>query len=174
MRLVIGVQRDPAVDFEAAVAFCNAAIGELEELQADDAALAGAWRVLTMIHIYRSDTEKTGIAAAHALERARRAGYVRGEGEAVFFLTLSRLVGPTHAEEALRDCEQLLVESPGPMSAASVLTMMGMFHAFLGRFDEGRRLVRQGREAFRELGFLVFSEDLAITDAYVEFHAGDA
>jgi tetratricopeptide (TPR) repeat protein len=60
------------------------------------------------------------------------------------------------------------------MSTASILTMMGMFHAFLGRPEEGRRLVRQGRDAFRELGFLVFSEDLAITDASVEFHAGDA
>src|SRR5262249_22158053 len=60
MRLVIGVQRDPAVDFEAVVASCEAAIGELEQLHAD-AALTGAWRVLTMIHIFRSDTEKTGI-----------------------------------------------------------------------------------------------------------------
>jgi len=173
MRLVIGVQRDPAVDFDAAVALCDAAIGELEQLHAD-AALAGAWRVLTMIHIYRSDAEKAGIAAASALEQARRAGYVRGEGEAVFFLTLSRLVGPTPAEEALRDCEQLLVESPGPMSTASVLTAMGMCHALLGRSDEGRRFVREGRDAFRELGFLVFSEDMALNDAWVEFHAGDA
>ncbi len=127
-----------------------------------------------MIHIFRSDTEKAGIAAASALEQARRAGYVRGEGEAMFFLTLSLLIGPTPAEDALRDCEQLLVESPGPMSTASILITMGMLHALLGRYDEGRRLVREGREAFRELGFLVFSENMAITDAWVEFHAGDA
>jgi tetratricopeptide (TPR) repeat protein len=173
MRLVISVQRDPAVDFDAVVAMCDAAIGELEQLHAD-AALAGAWRVLTMIHIFRSDTEKAGIAAASALEQARRAGYVRGEGEAMFFLTLSLLIGPTPAEDALRDCEQLLVEAPGPMSTASILITMGMLHALLGRYDEGRRLVREGREAFRELGFLVFSENMALTDAWVEFHAGDA
>jgi tetratricopeptide (TPR) repeat protein len=59
------------------------------------------------------------------------------------------------------------------MSTASVLTMMGAFYAMLGRFDEARRLVREGREAFRELGFLLFSENMALTDAYIEYHAGD-
>jgi hypothetical protein len=91
----------------------------------------------------------------------------------VLFLTLTRLVGPTPGEEALHDCEQLLAESPGPMSTASVLTMMGALHAMLGRSDDGRRLVREGRDAFRELGFLLFSENMALTDAWVEFHAGD-
>src|SRR6266516_2547532 len=68
-----------------------------------------------MIHLFRGDTEKAEIAAERALEGARRAGYVRGVEEAVFFLVLSRLVGPTPADKALHDCEELLADSPGPM-----------------------------------------------------------
>jgi hypothetical protein len=83
----------------------------------------------------------------------------------LFFLVLSRLVGPTPADKALHDCEELLADSPGPMSTASLMTIMGAFHSMLGRAEEGRRLVRQGRAAFRELGFLLFSENMALTEA---------
>src|SRR5262249_5973640 len=118
-RTVIAAQRDAAAfDVAAAVASTEAAIGELELLGAD-AALAGASRVLFMLHLRRADSEKAELAAQVALERARRAGYVRGESEATFFVVLSLLVGPTPVDEALRRCVQLLTDSPGPMSAAA-------------------------------------------------------
>jgi class 3 adenylate cyclase/tetratricopeptide (TPR) repeat protein len=172
-RSLIRLQTNPpGFDFEAAVESANAAIVELERLEADQA-LVGAWRVLFIVHLFRADTVNAEIAAERALECARRAGYVRGEGEALFYLVLSRLVGPTPAADALAECERLLADPPGPMAAAALLTMMGGHRSMLGDVDESRRLVRQGREGLRELGFEHYWVNMAMTDAFVEYHAGD-
>jgi class 3 adenylate cyclase len=172
-RMMIRLYRDPVgFDFDGAIPAAEAAIAELERLDAWTA-IAGVWRVLYIMHLFRADTERAELAAERALDAARRAGYVRGEAEGVFFLALARLVGPMPASEALHDCEQRLAESTGPLTTASLLTVMGGFQGMLGNIEEARRLVRDGREGLRDLGFLVYSENMALTEAFVEFHAGD-
>jgi tetratricopeptide (TPR) repeat protein len=129
--------------------------------------------VLFIVHLFRADTVNAEIAAERALECARRAGSVRGEADALFYLLLSRLSGPTSAADALAECERLLADPPGPMAAAAVRTMMGCHHSMLGDVDESRRLVREGRDGFRALGFEHYWVNMALTEAFVEYHAGD-
>jgi class 3 adenylate cyclase/tetratricopeptide (TPR) repeat protein len=162
----------PGFDFDATVTAVNGAIAELEALDAHQA-LVAAWRVLFIVHLFRADSVNAELAAERALECARRAGYVRGEGEALFYLVLSRLAGPTHAAVALTECERLIADPPGPMAAAALFTMMGGHHSMLGHVDESRRFVRQGRDGFRELGFEHYWVNMALADAFVEYHAGD-
>ena len=171
-RTVLEMFSNPAVDLAGAAASVEAAIPELERLEAD-AALSVVWKVLFIIYMIWHDVARAEEAANNALEYARRAGQVRWEGEAQWFVALSLLVGPLPCREALRRCEALLGEAPGPLSSASVLTIVAALRALLGDTDEGRRLVRQAREGYRELGFVLYAENMGQVEAQIEAHAGD-
>ena len=50
---------------------------------------------------------------------------------------------------------------------------MGALEAELGNVEKGRELTRQGLDTLRELGFVLYSQNMELARAQVEFHGGD-
>ena len=172
-RIVVQLSLDPrGFDLDAAAASVQKLIPELEERGAD-AALAAAWRVLIMVSMYRADSRAAEDAANRAFEYARRAGHVRGEGEALFFSVLCLLMSPTPVAEGLRRCDEALAAGAGPMAEAAARIIAATLLSLQGEIEEARRLVALGQAGFRELGFVFNAEAMAQCDAQIELHAGD-
>jgi tetratricopeptide (TPR) repeat protein len=129
--------------------------------------------MLVITRLIEHDPAALEHAAERALETARRLRHARGEAEALFWLSLAIVIGPATVEDALLRYERMLAEAPGPLGEAGILTFAGWGHAMLRDPDEGRLLVRRGRERFRELGFVLYAESSAHAEAAVELHMGD-
>ena len=89
-----------------------------------------------MVSTYRADANSAEDAAGRAFECARRAGHVRGQGEALFFGVLCLLMSPTPVEEGLRRCDDALAAGAGPMAEAAVRMIAATLHALQGDIEK--------------------------------------
>jgi class 3 adenylate cyclase len=165
-------QSDPHFDVATAFEVISAAIPELERHGADRV-LAQAWRLLGFFHLIGHQFGPLEEAATRSLQHARRAGGAGGQADALFWLTLGVALGPRPAASAVNRCEELLAEASGPHATAAVMHALAALRAMTGEIDEGRRLMRQVRETFRDLGLAVQAEGAAHTEAMVALHGGD-
>jgi class 3 adenylate cyclase/tetratricopeptide (TPR) repeat protein len=149
------------------------AIRVFEEI-GDDVGLARAWRRLAWTPRSRGHFAIAEDAVERALEYARRAGDGQEVARSADVLCTTLLLGPAHAEEAARRCEDLLEQASGNrLMEASVATALAGLQAMRGEFDEARSLCARARSIYEDLGLklpLVAWTEIA---GMVELLAGD-
>jgi class 3 adenylate cyclase/tetratricopeptide (TPR) repeat protein len=153
---------------------CREAISELEGL-GDELTLAEAWHALVFLHLSECNAAGVRTAAEQALVHAGRAGDRRLEQSARMGMAVAATVGPTPADAAISQLEQLLSEATSRSFAeASLLVWLGGLRSQRGEIDEGRRLAAQGQARHRELGHERWAAGNTMETAQLELRAGDA
>ncbi len=168
LRLFTGPDVTAAELFDVA----EGAIATFEEL-GDDLGLARAWRLVAQAHYLARKAGPSAEAAERALAHARRAGDRFEERELVEWLGTALVLGPAHALEAARRCEQLLEEAAGdPVLEVHALGMLAHLVAIQGRANEAQELLARCRRAMEVLGERVWLPFLLF--AIAALYAGDS
>jgi len=143
---------DPDFETEELMHAIADTVSVLEAL-GDDLGLSKAWRGIAEVHLTKCRWGPTAEALERALTYAERAGDANEAAAALPLLANALFWGPTPAETGLRRLAEIREQATGDRSVeASVLCVAGAFEAMRGNFDEGRRLVSQGRALLEELG----------------------
>jgi class 3 adenylate cyclase/tetratricopeptide (TPR) repeat protein len=134
----------------------------------DDVGLTDAWVTTAWAELIRSRCGAMLEAVEHALEHARRAGYVRWERELPAWKGTALLYGPTAIDEVLRWYDE---EEPQHSMAVNERAVL---EAMRGQFDEARALLSEADAAAVELGETVWRAGGGMAAWEVEMLAGDA
>jgi class 3 adenylate cyclase len=137
-------QLSPELGFGAVEALARAALPPLERT-GDHAALVHVWDVLGFgVANNLGRYEEHAHAAEQALHHARAAGEQRRD---LFYLDYALALGPEPADDALRELDRALPESPHPC----LLLTRGWLLAMLARFDEAAAVANPALERWHEL-----------------------
>jgi class 3 adenylate cyclase/tetratricopeptide (TPR) repeat protein len=165
---------EPEGAAKALAQHCREAISELEEL-GDELALAEAWDMLVISHLTECNAAAVRTAAEQAIVHARRGRDRRIEQSARMSVAVATTIGPTPADAAIPQLEELLSKTTSPSTAeASLLVWIGGLRSQRGEIDEGRRLAAQGQARYRELGHVRWAAASTMDTAQLELRAGDA
>jgi hypothetical protein len=134
----------------------------------DEVGLTDAWVATAWAELIRCHWAAMLEAVNHALEHARRSGYVRWERELPVWKGTALFYGPTHVDEVLRWYEQ---EQPQHSMA---LNERAVLEAMRRRFDEARALLAAADAAAVERGEAVWRAGGGMAAWEVETLAGDA
>ena len=119
--------------------------------------LAHAWSLLGLVHLSRAHFGPAEAAWREAAAHAHRAGDRRDELESLAWVPLTVWAGPTHVDEGLRRCREVLEAVEGDKKAtSSCLMAQAVFDAGLGHVAEARRLVAQARALLEEVALTVW------------------
>jgi tetratricopeptide (TPR) repeat protein len=161
-------------DMAAAVGPLEATVADAERLE-DEATLADALRRSGVLAMWLGDNEKAEQLLRRALQHTESIGDVRLKSEAVFWIALVLLWGPTPVEKAIQECQRLSESiEVDQMARSELLVVQGTLLALTGEFDRGRQLVADGRLAYHERGQTVQYAATAQPMAVIELLAGDA
>jgi tetratricopeptide (TPR) repeat protein len=128
------------------------AIRVFEEI-GDDVGLARAWRRLAWMPRSRGHFAIAEDAVGRALAYARRAGDGQEVARSADVLCTTLLLGPAHADDAARRCEDLLEQARGNLlMEASVATALSGLQAMRGEFEEARSLYSRAEHIYGDLG----------------------
>jgi tetratricopeptide (TPR) repeat protein len=169
-RLLLAYTTHPEASGAAAVEEARRLVPVLEEV-GDQAGLARAWRLLTLIHFYEARYQEAEHAARRMIEHPRRAGDEVMARRVLPTLSQCAVYGPTPVQAAIARCErilsgyvELLAGDPGAAERElrgdhEALEVMGerncisTTEAFLaealyqqGRLDEADRFTRMSEE----------------------------
>lgn len=116
----------------------------------DQLGLAKAWRLL---HDAATTWDEGQEALQHALAHARQAGNQREEADSLWWVGVYLVFGPTHAEEGIRRCEEMLGDAKYDGTVrAGFLGVLGVLYAMRGRFGEAREHFSRCIAVLEELG----------------------
>jgi class 3 adenylate cyclase/tetratricopeptide (TPR) repeat protein len=133
-----------------------------------DVGLADAWVTTAWAQLIRCRWAAMVEAVDHALEHARRAGYLRWERELPVWKGTALFYGPAPVDEILGWYEQ---EEP---HHAMALNERAVLEAMRHRFDEARALLAEADAAAAERGETVWRAGGGMAEWEVETLAGDA
>jgi DNA-binding SARP family transcriptional activator len=143
---------DSGVTTEELLDVARRAVAVFEE-HGDEVGLARAWRLRAQAHYLGRRAGACAEASEVALAHARRAADRFEAREIIEWLGVALFLGPIHAQEAARRCEQLLGEIAGdPSLEVNVLGALSYLVAIQGRKDEAEELLARGRGVMHELG----------------------
>jgi class 3 adenylate cyclase/tetratricopeptide (TPR) repeat protein len=163
-----------AETMQGAVEPMEAAVAEAEHL-GDDAILAEGLRRLSALQMWLGDNSMSEQHLRRSLELADAVGSVKLRGEAIYWLALVLLWGPTPVDDALRECEELVaIAEEYQLPHSELLVAQGTLMALTGDFDRGRELTSAGRQQMLELGQRVQFSAISQPVALLELLAGDA
>jgi class 3 adenylate cyclase/tetratricopeptide (TPR) repeat protein len=158
---------------DEARATARQAIPVLEELD-DAAGLARAWRLSAAASYIEGHAGPTQEALELAVEFARRAGDRRAEAEILGLMAFLLVWGPMPVSRALAQSERMAARAGGHRKVeAEVLLVQGVLEGMAGRTDEGRELVRRGRDILRDMGQTLTEAATSHGAGTIEFIAGD-
>lgn len=145
------------------------------ETAGDERGLAKAWALLGLVHIERAQFGAAEQAWEKAAAHAHRAGDRRDELESLSWVPLAVWAGPTHVDDGLLRCGEVLERAEGDKKViASVLVARGLFEGGLGRFQEARALVRRAKALLQEVALTPWlAGPLAQFSGWIELLAGD-
>jgi class 3 adenylate cyclase/tetratricopeptide (TPR) repeat protein len=169
------VLSDPETDTDAWESSADDLIGLFE--RADDRQGAAlAWMQKSYSLWFRWRLEGSGAAAERALDHARAAGDRLVETDMRSHVLASLALGPRPLHEAIEAIRQTLDEARltgDRRLELNALRGQAMHAAFVGDFDEARRLISQSRSILRELGLTIEYWAHAQNAARIEMLAGD-
>ena len=137
-------------------------------------------RGLALARTVQGHVEWTACRAAAAAERyraairhAETAGLASLVNESLGNLCAIALFGPTPVDAAEAEIRELVKGTSGVGAQATALRALGRLAAIRGDFDEGRKLVEQGRAQLFDAGFVLHYAASAMAKGFVEEQAGD-
>ena len=165
---------DPEGWTTAAEGTAPQAIATFEEV-GDERGLAHAWSLLGLVHLSRAQFGPAEAAWREAAAHAHLAGDRRDELESLWWVPLRSGPGPTHVDDGLQRCREVLESVDGDKKAtSSCLMAQAVFGAGLGHFGEARRLVVQARALLEDVALTVWvAGPLAQFSGWVELLADD-
>jgi tetratricopeptide (TPR) repeat protein len=127
------------------------------------------------VHIERAQFGAAEQAWEEAAAHAHRAGDRRDELESLSWVPLAVWAGPTHVDDGLLRCGEVLERAEGDKKViASALVARGLFEGGLGQFQEARALVRRARALLQEVALTPWlAGPLAQFSGWIELLAGD-
>jgi predicted ATPase/class 3 adenylate cyclase len=145
------------------------------ETVGDERGLAKAWSLLGLVHLSRARFGAAEHAWEEAAAHAHRAGDHRDELESLSWVPLTVWAGPTHVEQGVRRCKELLERVEGDNKAmSSALIAQAAFEAGVGHFEEARGLIARARSLLEEVALTVWlGGPLAQFAGWVELLADD-
>ena len=162
---------DPEGRMRELAAAAARAVGVFERT-GHEAGLAKAWRMQGHAQFVHCRYGAAAQAFERALDHARQAANRREEGEAVFWLGAATWFGPMPAAEAIVRWEAERQSARGrPLVEAHALHSLGLQRAQSGDTEVGRRLNKQAREIWEELGYHFFSAGTQTAAGIIELLA---
>jgi tetratricopeptide (TPR) repeat protein len=153
-------------------ALADDAIRVLTDL-GDEAGLSLAWRTAAQAQNVLGNTGGIEEAMRRSLEYARRAGDVRLETEAGFWVCLASVwSASTPNSQARALCEEMLSAAATPTQRANAAMWLGVAYGHEGRYDEARPLLRESRALYAELNPVVYGGS-SLAHAALERMAGN-
>lgn len=131
---------------------------------------------LGVMSSWLGDNRRAEELLRRSLEHARSGAHSHIASDAVHWLSIVLLWGPTPVEQALSELRRLDDESTpvSQMARAHLQTIEGTMLALTGDFESGRRLAAAGRREVLELGHKVQYAGLSQPAAIIELLADDA
>jgi DNA-binding SARP family transcriptional activator len=146
----IRVRTEPGRSADHLLDAAEVGIGIFEEA-GEYRALARAWVFVGWVHGgHRSNHTRWAEAAERALEHSKAAAWPTSTS--VGELAAALYWGPTPVRDAVRRCEQLLRDEPGPATNAYLHSFLGGLVAQQDDFERARELVRSAQDALDDLG----------------------
>jgi tetratricopeptide (TPR) repeat protein len=128
-----------------------------------------------VLNAWLGDNAKGAQLLRSSLEHSESLGDARLKGEALWWIGIVLMWGPTPVDEALEECRRLARASgPGQLPLSELLVIQGTLLALTGDFAQGRQLAAEGRRILLELGHKVDYASVAQPAAIIELLAGDA
>jgi tetratricopeptide (TPR) repeat protein len=157
------------------------AVGPLEETVTeakrlgDTAILAEGLMRLGVMSSWLGNNRRAEELLRRSLEHARSGAHSHIASDAVHWLSIVLLWGPTPVEQALSELRRLDESTPvSQMARAHLRAIEGTMLALTGDFESGRRLAAEGRLEVLELGHRVQYAGLSQPAAMIELLADDA
>jgi class 3 adenylate cyclase/tetratricopeptide (TPR) repeat protein len=140
----------------------------------DEGGVARAWRVTSIVHQSVGRYTEAAQAAEKVAEHARKADDTRVASRAAAGYASLAMLGSIPADEVTRRCRDLLDEVAGDRKAeATILGIVAVAEAMLGRTDQAREVHAKARAILHELGPSVIAASTSIEGARVALLAGD-
>ena len=108
-----------------------------------------------------------------ALEHARRAGNVRLETEAIFWIGLSTFFSNQPVRESTRICSELVDAAQTPLQRTHARFWLAAVRGVAGDLQSARLELAGARETYRQLGLETLRVSTATACAEVELRGGD-
>jgi class 3 adenylate cyclase/tetratricopeptide (TPR) repeat protein len=145
------------------------------EAAGDERGLAKAWALLGLVHVERAQFAAAEEAWEKAAAHAQHVGDRRDELESLSWVPLMVWAGPTHVDNGLRRCAEVLERAKGDKKVtASALTAQAMFEAGLGNFRDARALVGRAKSLLQEVALTQWlAGPVAQLSGWVELLAGN-
>jgi tetratricopeptide (TPR) repeat protein len=151
----------------------HAAIPVLEAAR-DDAGLARAWRLLTLVWGAAALWGESERAATAMLAHARKSGDRLMEVRGLPALAQTARYGPTPVTDAIERCNELLVRAAGDRRAEALIErVLAHLRAMEGDFDTAREIYGRVRRTLVELGWNFNAALVSIDSGPIELLAGD-
>jgi tetratricopeptide (TPR) repeat protein len=158
---------------EASLSEIQSALAELESTN-DDVALAEAYQTLAYLLFFEGRNGESRDAASRSVDHAQRAGDVQLEVRALETLGSAYSWSRTPWDEVERFTRGLLEdERLGPRAHARALAGLGRCVGMRREFAEARSIFLEARRLLEELGLTLIIGAHAMTEAYIEWQAGD-
>jgi tetratricopeptide (TPR) repeat protein len=159
---------------QAGVGPTEAILAEAEEL-GEETIVAEALSKLAVLHTWVGNYERGEQLMRRSLEHAGSRRDLRVRSNAMHWLGLLMLWGPTPVEEALRECRVRSQSTElGQMARTELFVVQGALLALTGEFVQARELATEGRRTLLELGQRVQYAAISQPVAIIELLAGDA
>ena len=169
----VSLRTGTAGDVEAAVAEIRRLVDALEAAQ-DDAGLARAWHLLSIIEGTSGRYDRAAEAGQKAVRHAAEAHDARFIARGVLDDVYSALRGTTPVPDARARCESYLELIAGNRAAeAVVLAVLAQLTAMTRQFEEARAFTERSRQLVADLGPSSLAASLSDLTSRVEMLAGD-
>ena len=145
------------------------------EAAGDERGLAKAWALLGLVQVERAQFAAAEDAWEKAAVHARGVGDRRDELESLSWVPLMVWAGPTHVDDGLQRCADVLERAKGDKKVtASALIAQAVFEAGLGRFRDARALVGRAKSLLQEVALTQWlAGPVAQLSGWVELLAGN-
>jgi tetratricopeptide (TPR) repeat protein len=133
------------------------------------AELARMWRLVGYVHVTACRYAEVAAAAEQALRHARTAGDTRQQARAATWATTAVLHGPTHVDEAIARCEEIVSSDLEDRQAKGLaLCALAQLQALRGDVQRGRSLYVDGRALLEDVGGRLVAASTSLDSAVVE------
>jgi predicted ATPase/class 3 adenylate cyclase len=148
---------------------------EILERLGQHAGLARAYRLLTNVHWTACRMAAAEESARRMIEHAKLAGDEVMARRYLGSIAGSQLLGPSPVPEAIRLCEDLVVQAEGDRKAEAMISCcIARLRSMQGEFEDARGLFASSRALFEELGWKFEAATVSLDSGPAALLAGDA